>query len=458
MWIPSVLVILPKTLLKWTTPHCKSATKFKTKIVKPQLQAETVVVAATTTTTIIIIFVAVIAPIISRIETEETVTAAAFSSEQHCRKLFVESSLVTSSSSSSSSLVSLCALVLIFFIGRFIHRSHHFLLYAVTLKLAFLMNDIRLKSLRKPTKILITTTAVLIEQIIALTEIATTKALKAIRTVLIGSKQIKQLHNNKNNNNNNSNNNNNQLTILAILSKATTTKTLASASATRTKITTTQITNSSEATSTPILPSINSKNNITVAALVALRLFNKNSFSSNNHRTYNNGSKSNKVFLHYTPRDPRLRIANSNQEILINKHHFDSVSELKITEDLCAYGELIGGFFSTPATFKIVIANLVYCDCNQINCCCNHNNNNRNNSESKSKSENEIENKFIVSDSTQRQLIYDKYSCKLKSREEKEAQLSQRQQSSISIVNFVRNLQLGPKYLQAVTSAVGILL
>ncbi|XP_064543813.1 tubulin-specific chaperone C [Drosophila montana] len=64
----------------------------------------------------------------------------------------------------------------------------------------------------------------------------------------------------------------------------------------------------------------------------------------NNPRTYNNSSKSNKVFLHYIPRDPRLRIF--NKTATLNKHlaHPErTLSELNITEDLCNYGELIGG-------------------------------------------------------------------------------------------------------------------
>ncbi|XP_030560178.1 tubulin-specific chaperone C [Drosophila novamexicana] len=64
----------------------------------------------------------------------------------------------------------------------------------------------------------------------------------------------------------------------------------------------------------------------------------------NNPRTYNNSSKSNKVFLHYIPRDPRLRIF--NKTATLNKHLAHpqrTLSELNITEDLCNYGELIGG-------------------------------------------------------------------------------------------------------------------
>ncbi|KAH8300202.1 hypothetical protein KR044_011517, partial [Drosophila immigrans] len=66
--------------------------------------------------------------------------------------------------------------------------------------------------------------------------------------------------------------------------------------------------------------------------------------NNNNPRTYNNSSKSNKVFLHYIPRDPRLRIF--NRTATLNKHLAHprrTLSELNITEDLCNYGELIGG-------------------------------------------------------------------------------------------------------------------
>ncbi|SPP74186.1 uncharacterized protein LOC117578795 [Drosophila guanche] len=65
---------------------------------------------------------------------------------------------------------------------------------------------------------------------------------------------------------------------------------------------------------------------------------------NNNPRTYNNSSKSNKVFLHYIPRDPRLRIL--QRTAALNKplkHSRYTLSELNITEDLCNYGELIGG-------------------------------------------------------------------------------------------------------------------
>ncbi|KAI8037218.1 hypothetical protein M5D96_009969 [Drosophila gunungcola] len=62
---------------------------------------------------------------------------------------------------------------------------------------------------------------------------------------------------------------------------------------------------------------------------------------NNNPRTYNNSGKSNKVFLHYIPRDPRLRIF--NKTATLNKHSNRTLSELNITEDLCNYGELIGG-------------------------------------------------------------------------------------------------------------------
>ncbi|XP_017460740.1 PREDICTED: rho GTPase-activating protein gacF [Rhagoletis zephyria] len=468
MWIPSVLVILPKTLLKWTTPHCKSATKFKAKIVKRrQLQAESEVVAKRTTTTTTL--VAVIASVGSSAEAEAasaTATAAVdFSAKQYSSESKVESSPTS---------LSFIALVLSIFIKRTHHYIHQFLLDAVITKLAVLMNDFRLKLLKKPAKTTTTTTRsttnVIIEQIIALIEITTTKVLKAIRTVFVESKQ--QYKNNKKNNSTND-----PLTILTILPASTKTtsksksKSASTSTSTKTKATTNQIkpnpntsktititntnTNTSEAPSaTPILPPIVSKNNITVAALVTLRLFNNNSFSSNNHRTYNNSSKSNKVFLHYTPRDPRLRIVNSNQEILFNKHHFDSVSELKITEDLCAYGELIGGSFSTPAPFKGISANLVYCDCNKRNCCCNRKNNTNSNcinnsSESESES---LENNFIGSElSRKKEIVEAKYFPVLEE-ERREALLQ------ISEAKFLKDLQLGFIYLKAAITTVGFLL
>lgn len=90
------------------------------------------------------------------------------------------------------------------------------------------------------------------------------------------------------------------------------------------------------------------------------------SSNNNNHnRTYNNSSKSNKVFLYYTPRDPRLRIFlktkhfnrpvlqsqfnnknNNNSQTVCSKKVFNlknNNSLLKATDDLCNYGELIGG-------------------------------------------------------------------------------------------------------------------
>ncbi|XP_017068904.1 uncharacterized protein LOC108106404 [Drosophila eugracilis] len=70
---------------------------------------------------------------------------------------------------------------------------------------------------------------------------------------------------------------------------------------------------------------------------------------NNNPRTYNNSGKSNKVFLHYIPRDPRLRIL--NKTATLNKHSDRTLSELNITEDLCNYGELIGG---SAETVKLV--------------------------------------------------------------------------------------------------------
>jgi len=71
---------------------------------------------------------------------------------------------------------------------------------------------------------------------------------------------------------------------------------------------------------------------------------------NNNPRTYNNSGKSNKVFLHYIPRDPRLRIF--NKTATLNKHSNRTLSELNITEDLCNYGELIGG---SAETVKLVL-------------------------------------------------------------------------------------------------------
>lgn len=69
--------------------------------------------------------------------------------------------------------------------------------------------------------------------------------------------------------------------------------------------------------------------------------------NNNNPRTYNNSSKSNKVFLHYIPRDPRLRIF--KRTATLNKHLEQTrrtPSELTKIEDLCNYGELIGGSVS----------------------------------------------------------------------------------------------------------------
>lgn len=83
------------------------------------------------------------------------------------------------------------------------------------------------------------------------------------------------------------------------------------------------------------------------------------------HCTYNNSntSNSNKAFLHYTPRDPHLRIfLKTNKQILnrpqLQQHYQVNKSKksdccttngaanknsLKIFSDLCNYGELIGG-------------------------------------------------------------------------------------------------------------------
>ncbi|XP_033252685.1 uncharacterized protein LOC117185764 [Drosophila miranda] len=65
---------------------------------------------------------------------------------------------------------------------------------------------------------------------------------------------------------------------------------------------------------------------------------------NSNPRTYNNSSKSNKVFLHYIPHDPRLRILHRTAALNkpLNRSRY-TLSELNITEDLCNYGELIGG-------------------------------------------------------------------------------------------------------------------
>lgn len=79
---------------------------------------------------------------------------------------------------------------------------------------------------------------------------------------------------------------------------------------------------------------------------------NNNSTINNHYRTYNNSKKSNKVFLNYTPRDPRLRILLKTKHYLSrpfiqcsvnnNKSKNNNRSD-KILNDLCNYGELIGG-------------------------------------------------------------------------------------------------------------------
>ncbi|XP_017050309.1 uncharacterized protein LOC108094303 [Drosophila ficusphila] len=74
---------------------------------------------------------------------------------------------------------------------------------------------------------------------------------------------------------------------------------------------------------------------------------------NNNPRTYNNSGKSNKVFLHYIPRDPRLRIF--NKTATLNKHSNRTLSELNITEDLCNYGELIGGSASVKPVKLVLV-------------------------------------------------------------------------------------------------------
>lgn len=77
-----------------------------------------------------------------------------------------------------------------------------------------------------------------------------------------------------------------------------------------------------------------------------------NSNKSNHYRTFNNSKKSNKVFLYYTPRDPRLRIFLKTKHfssrpfsllhsVTINKNHSNTSDN--ILNDLCNYGELIGG-------------------------------------------------------------------------------------------------------------------
>ncbi|XP_039953112.1 serine/threonine-protein kinase DDB_G0283821 [Bactrocera tryoni] len=375
MWILSVLVILPKTLLELTTPHCNSATKFKAKLVRHQLSAEIVAAKTPAKTT----FVAALAPSSSSrykknnnnnssSSSSVAETTVAFNPKQYSSQLIVECvpiAFLVSTSLSPSTVSPLFIDIVFIFIASLINlRVQHFHHNAVKSKLVFLMNDFRIKSLYKPTT---TTTATVATDSGTELTVILSKILRAIRTVL-----------ENNNNNNNSSNSNN---IIKSIIETTTTAL------------TNQIPRISkaipEAPLYSLLPSVNNQNNITVAAFVQLRLFNNNSFSSNNHRTYNNGSKSNKVFLHYTPRDPRLRSASENQEIFINKHQFDSVSELKITEDLCAYGEVIGG--TSAIIIQIISANLpIHCDCNKIiNCCkhtCNINKNNNSKFESESAS------------------------------------------------------------------------
>ncbi|XP_049308289.1 uncharacterized protein DDB_G0267764 [Bactrocera dorsalis] len=375
MWILSVLVILPKTLLERTTPHCNSATKFKAKLVRHQLSAEIVAAKTPAKST----FVAALAPSSSSrykknnnnsSSSSVAETTVAFNPKQYSSQLIDECvpiAFLVSTSLSPSTVSSLFIDIVFIFIASLINlRVQHFLHNAVKSKLVFLMNDFRIKSLYKPTTTTTTTATVATDSGTELTVILS-KILRAIRTVI-----------ENNNNNNNSSNSNN---IIKSIIETTTTAL------------TNQIPRISEAIPEAplysLLPSVNNQNNITVAAFVQLRLFNNNSFSSNNHRTYNNGSKSNKVFLHYTPRDPRLRNSSENQEIFINKHQFDSVSELKITEDLCAYGEVIGG--TSAIIIQIISANLpIYCDCNKIiNCCkptCNINKTNNSKFESESAS------------------------------------------------------------------------
>lgn len=144
---------------------------------------------------------------------------------------------------------------------------------------------------------------------------------------------------------------------------------------------------SSSVTTTIIIASGNKQSSI------ISKLTTPASNNNNNHlRTYNNSSKSNKVFLYYTPRDPRLRIfqektkksplensenrsssssANnirptqcfsscsgssgssgssykprhqvSYSRCDTNLNNFNCKSLLKLIDDLCNYGEVIGG-------------------------------------------------------------------------------------------------------------------
>lgn len=133
---------------------------------------------------------------------------------------------------------------------------------------------------------------------------------------------------------------------------------------------------STSATATSVKPTSASAS-ATLTTLSISRIGNKLTPTSNNNhlRTYNNSSKSNKVFLYYTPRDPRLRIFHKTKQLshrpqccevsttttsstsihrrrrcrCSSDNHSNSNSKfsnnslLKITDDLCNYGELIGG-------------------------------------------------------------------------------------------------------------------
>ncbi|XP_018795935.1 PREDICTED: uncharacterized protein LOC108973265 [Bactrocera latifrons] len=432
MWILSVLVILPKTLLERTTPHCNSATKFKAKLVRHQLSAETT-------------FAAALAPSSSSRNKKNNKnscissvpeTTVAFNPKQYSSQLIVECvpiAFLVSTSLSPSTVSSLFIDIVFIFIASLINlRVQHFLHNAIKSKLVFLMNDFRIKSLYKPT----TTTATVATDSGTELTVILSKILKAIRTVL-----------ESNNNNNNSSNSNN--IIKSII-----------------ETTTVALTNPApriseaipEAPLDSLIPSVNNQNNITVAAFVQLRLFNNNSFSSNNHRTYNNGSKSNKVFLHYTPRDPRLRNASENQDILINKHQFDSVSELKITEDLCAYGEVIGG--TSAIIIQIISANLpIYCDCNKIiNCCKRSNINKTNNSKFGSESVSaSASNNLNIGDHSRSKTISAVNSHKL-IYNKIQKQTHNPAAESPEKNKFLRNSRLGLQKFNSLKCTVGILL
>ncbi|XP_037826250.1 uncharacterized protein LOC119614192, partial [Lucilia sericata] len=90
----------------------------------------------------------------------------------------------------------------------------------------------------------------------------------------------------------------------------------------------------------------------------------KSSKNNNHNRTYNNSSKSNKVFLYYTPRDPRLRILiktkhfskrpQQQPQVYNNNCCCDNKSSFKVLSDLCNYGELIGGQYNSGVNKTIV--------------------------------------------------------------------------------------------------------